>query len=71
MKTYHCAQWPAYSIRQCKFVAGLYQTDDPAEQALIESRPEFGVHIHLVPATTPRIETPTRARQGSINSLQV
>jgi hypothetical protein len=29
-----------------KFENGVFETEDVALQALIESRPEFGVHIH-------------------------
>ena len=46
-KGYGDNRYPFWQIGDhVRFENGLFETDDPALQALIESRPEFGVHIH-------------------------
>lgn len=45
-KTYRCARWPFLKMgMHVAFQRGVFVTDDPALQELIESRPESGVHI--------------------------
>jgi hypothetical protein len=46
-KSYADNRYPFWQIGDVvKFENGLFETEDLALQALIESRPEFGVHIH-------------------------
>ena len=51
MRRYSCNKYRSYSIRNHYFVNGLFQTDDPSVQQLIESVDGYGVYIH--PVETP------------------
>lgn len=42
---YVCNKYKSYSIRNLYFQNGLYETEDPEEQKLIESSDGFGVYI--------------------------
>jgi hypothetical protein len=45
-KVYQCDRWPRLRVRHLRFRDGTYTTDDPEEQAIIESADGYGVHIH-------------------------
>jgi len=48
MRRYSCNKYKNYSIRSHYFVNGLFQTDDPSVQQLIENADGYGVFIHPV-----------------------
>ena len=67
-KGYGDNRYPFWQIGDLvKFENGRFETDDPALQALIESRPEFGVHIHPreTAAEIAALEEEEDRRQGS------
>lgn len=45
-KTYTCAKWPCLAIgKRVKFEGGLFETDDPETQKIIEGNKAFGAQI--------------------------
>ena len=49
-RKYICQQWPRLRIgKAVKFSDGVFETEDPEIQALIESRPEYGALILPAP----------------------
>lgn len=45
-KTYICAKWPCLAIgKRVKFEGGLFETDDPEIQKMIEGNEAFGAQI--------------------------
>lgn len=45
-KTYICAKWPYLAIgKRVKFEGGLFETDDPELQKMIEGNKAFGAQI--------------------------
>lgn len=54
MKHYRCDAYPEMRIGSIKFQDGMFATDDPAIQAMIEGRPYFGARVYLVEVPRPR-----------------
>ena len=50
-RSYSCNKYKSYSIRNHYFKNGLFETDDPDVQRLIEGADGYGVFIH--PVETP------------------
>jgi len=54
-KTYICSRWPRLRVgKRVKFNGGIFETENLEVQRLIESLPEYGVHIldgHLSKST--------------------
>jgi len=48
LRHYACNKYKSYSIRNHYFVNGLFATDDPDVQRLIEGADGYGVFIHPV-----------------------
>jgi len=47
-RSYACNKYPSYSIRNHYFKNGLFETDDPDVQRLIEGADGYGGFIHPV-----------------------
>ena len=52
LRHYSCNKYKSYSIRNHYFKNGLFETDDPDVQRLIEGADGYGVFIH--PVETPQ-----------------
>ena len=48
LRRYVCNKYKSYSIRNHYFINGLFETEDPQVQKLIEHADGYGVFIHPV-----------------------
>jgi len=65
MRRYSCNKYKNYSIRSHYFVNGLFQTDDPSVQQLIENADGYGVFIHPVESPRDRANESSRRSRSS------